>query len=62
MVQADSNDAEAPNGHHGDEDAAPEGRCLGAGCIMHEQSGACALCDEDGADRIAKWVADHPEC
>lgn len=26
------------------------------GCILHEQSGACPLCDEDGADIIANWL------
>lgn len=25
------------------------------GCILHEQSGYCPLCDEDGADKIAEW-------
>lgn len=29
------------------------------GCILHEQSGYCPLCDLDGADKIAEWLADH---
>lgn len=27
------------------------------GCIMHEQTGACPMCDEDGADRIAEYYS-----
>lgn len=55
-----SESASASNGHQEAEDASP--RCLGAGCIMHEPTGACPLCDEDGADRIAQWIAErHPQ-
>lgn len=28
------------------------------GCLMHEVTGACPLCHEDGADRIAEHVSD----
>lgn len=51
--------AEAVIGHQEADDAAPQDRCLGAGCIMHEPTGACPLCDEDGADRIAQWIAER---
>jgi hypothetical protein len=27
------------------------------GCIRHEQSGACPLCDENGTEHIANWQA-----
>jgi hypothetical protein len=32
-----------------------------AGCILHEPSGACSLCDEDGADRIAEWQSQQQD-
>jgi hypothetical protein len=28
------------------------------GCIYDEGAGACPLCDEDGADRLAEYYAD----
>lgn len=35
-----------------------------AGCLYVEEAGACPLCDEDGADRIADWFnnQDENEC
>jgi hypothetical protein len=30
------------------------------GCLRDDESGACPLCDEDGADRIAEWYSKPP--
>ena len=31
------------------------------GCLYVEEAGACPLCDEDGADRIAEWANEDKE-
>lgn len=58
--------ASAASGHPAVEDAAAEdvleslGCKIPDGCILHEPTGACPLCDENGADIIAQWISEQP--